>query len=216
MNTTITKNRIYIVLLMIVCLILLSQLFQKCQSEKVQLANVEALNSRTEVYKLKNGQLVTSVENLSYTNSQLKNSLLMKDKKVKELINKFSNVKSVTKYVTNTKFDTIKLVYKDSIPCNFEIIGSDLKEWYHIAYKSNQKGVEITELSIPDSVIVATGDKRKWFWGKRTSVTDITHANPFVETESVQHIEVINPTKWYDSTIFKLGVGFIGGILLLK
>ena len=140
----------------------------------------------------------------------------MKDKKVKELVNKFSNVKSVTKYVTNTKFDTIKLVYQDSIPCNFERVGSDLKEWYHIAYKSNQKGVEITELSIPDSVIVVTGEKRKWFWGKRTSVTDITHANPFVETESIQHIEIVKPTKWYDSTIFKISVGFIGGILLLK
>ena len=216
MNTTINKNRIYISVLLIVCLILLSQLFQKCQSEKVQLANIEALNSQTKVYKLKNGQLVTSVENLYYTNKQLKNSNLMKDKKVKELINKFSNVKSVTKYVTNTKFDTIKLVYNDSIPCNFERVGSDLKQWYHIAYKSNQKGVEITELSIPDSVIVATGDKRKWFWGKRTSVTDITHANPFVETESIQHIEVVQPSKWYDSTIFKIGVGFIGGILLLK
>jgi hypothetical protein len=216
MNTTINKNRIYITVLMIICLILLSQLFQKCESEKVQMANIEALNSQTKVYKLKNGQLVTSVENLHYTNSQLKNSLLMKDKKVKELVNKFSNVKSVTKYITNTKFDTIKLVYQDSVPCNFERIGSDLKEWYHIAYKSNQKGVEITELSIPDSVIVATGDKRKWFWGKRTSVTDITHANPFVETESIQHIEVVQPAKWYDSTIFKIGLGFIGGILLLK
>jgi hypothetical protein len=216
MNTTINKNRIYISVLLIVCLILLSQLFQKCESEKVQLANVEALNKEANVYKLKNGQLVTSVENLHYTNSQLKNSLLMKDKNVKELVNKFSNVKSVTKYVTNTKFDTIKLVYKDSIPCEFERIGSDLKEWYHIAYKSNQKGVEITELSIPDSVIVVTGEKRKWFWGKRTSVTDITHANPFVETESIQHIEVVKPTRWYDSTIFKLGVGFIGGIFLMK
>ena len=216
MNTTINKNRIYIAVLLVVCLILLSQLFQKCESEKVQLANIEALNSQTNVYKLKNGQLVTSVENLQYTNSQLKNSLLMKDKKVKELINKFSNVKSVTKYVTNTKFDTIKLVYQDSIPCNFERIGSDLKEWYHIAYKSNQKGVEITELSIPDSVIVVTGDKRKWFWGKRTSVTDITHANPFVETESIQHIEIVQPTRWYDSTIFKIGVGLIGGIFLMK
>jgi len=216
MNTTINKNRIYISVLLIVCLILLSQLFQKCQSEKVQLANVEALNSQTQVYKLKNGQLVISVENLRYTNSQLKSSLLMKDKIVKELINKFSNVKGVTKYVTNTKFDTIKLVYQDSVPCNFERIGSDLKEWYHIAYKSNQNGVEITELSIPDSVIVVTGDKRKWFWGKRTSVTDITHANPFVETESIQHIEVVQPVRWYDSTIFKIGVGFIGGILLLK
>jgi hypothetical protein len=202
--------------LLIVCLLLLSQLFQKCESEKLQLANVEALNKEAKVYKLKNGQLVTSVENLQYTNGQLKNSIIMKDKKVKELINKFSNVKSVTKYVTNTKFDTIKLVYQDSIPCNFERVGSDLKEWYHIAYKSNQIGVEITELSIPDSVIVVTGEKRKWFWGKRTSVTDITHANPFVETESIQHIEVVKPAKWYDSTIFKIGVGFIGGILLLK
>ena len=216
MNTTININRVYIMVLLIVCLFLLSQLFQKCESEKLQLSNVEALNKEAKVYKLKNGQLVTSVENLNYTNAQLKNSILMKDKKVKELVNKFSNVKSVTKYVTNTKFDTIKLVYNDSIPCEFERIGSDMKEWYHVAYKSNQKGVEIKELSIPDSVIVVTGEKRKWFWGKRTSVTDITHANPFVETESIQHIEVINPTKWYDSTIFKLGVGFIGGILLLK
>ena len=216
MNTTINKNRIYISVLLIVCLMLLSQLFQKCKSEEVQLANIEALNSQTKVYKLKNGQLVTSVENLQYTNSQLKNSLLMKDKKVKELTDKFSHIKSITKYVTNTKFDTIKLVYTDSIPCDFERVGSDLQQWYHIAYKSNQKGVEITELSIPDSVIVATGDKRKWFWGKRTSVTDITHANPFVETESIQHIEVVQPTKWYDSTVLKIAIGFIGGVFLLK
>ena len=216
MITSINKNRIYISVLLIVCLILVSQLFQKCESEKLQLANVEALNSQSKFYKLKNGQLVTSVESLSYTNSQLKNSIVMKDKKVKELTNKFSKVKSVTKYVTNTKFDTIKLTYKDSIPCNFEKVGSDFKEWYHIAYKTNQKGVEITELSIPDSIIIVTGDKRKWFWGKRTSTLDITHANPFVQTQSIQHIEVKEKNKWYNSTIFKIGVGFIGGGLLLK
>ena len=216
MISTINKNRIYIGLLMVLCLILISLLFKKCENENLQLANIKALNSETKVYKLKNGQLVTSVENLRYTNSQLKNSLLMKDKKVKELTSKFSQVKSITKYVTNTKFDTISLVYKDTVPCNFERIGSDFKEWYQLGYKSNQKGVVITDLFIPDSVIIATGDKRKWFWGKRTSVTDITHANPFVNTDDVQHIEVVNPTKWYDSTIFKVAVGFLGGILLSK
>lgn len=216
MITSINKNTIYISVLLIVCLILVSQLFQKCESEKLQLANVEALNSQSKFYKLKNGQLVTSVESLSYTNSQLKKSIVMQDKKVKEITNKFSKVKSVTKYVTNTKFDTIKLTYKDSIPCNFEKVGSDFKEWYHIAYKSNQKGVEITELSIPDSIIIVTGDKRKWFLGKRTSTLDITHANPFVQTQSIQHIEVKEKNKWYNSTIFKIGVGFIGGGLLLR
>lgn len=216
MDTTIDRKKIIIFALSVICLLLISQLFSKCESQKVQLANIDALNSEATTYRLKNGQLVTSVENLVYTKEQLKKSIIMKDKKVKELIDKFSNIKSVTKYVTNTKFDTIKLVYQDSVPCNFEKVGSDLKQWYHIAYKSNQKGVEITELSIPDSVIVATGEKRKWFWGKRTSVTDITHANPFVETESIQHIEVVQPSKWYDSTIFKISIGVIGGIFLMK
>lgn len=216
MNTTINKNRIYTAVLLIVCLILLSQLFQKCENENIQLANIKALNSNVKVYKLKNGQLVTSVENLSYTNSQLKNSILMKDEKLKELTNKFSKVKAVTKYITNTKFDTIKLTYKDSIPCNFEVADSILKKWYHIAYKSNQKGIEITKLNIPDSVLVVSGDKRKWFWGKRTSVTDITHSNPFIKTESIQHVMIKEKIKWYDSTLLKIGIGFIGGTLIVK
>jgi competence protein ComGC len=216
MKKTFDKKRIYIVLLIIVCLILFSQLFAKCENEKTQLANIEALNKEAEVYKLENGQLVTSVENLNYTNRQLKNSNVMKDKKVKELVDKFSKVKSVTKYVTNIRFDTIKLVYRDSIPCIFKKDGSDLKEWYHIAYISTQKGVEITELSIPDSVIVVTGEKRKWFWGKRTFTTDITHANPYVEPEAIQHIEIVQPKKWYDSTLFKIGLGFFTGAFLIK
>lgn len=216
MNTIFNKNRIIFLILSAFCLFLLLLLFQKCESEKLQLANIESLNSQTKVYKLKNGELVTSVENLHYTNSQLKKSILMKDKKVKELTSKFSQVKSITKYVTNTEFDTINLVYKDTVPCNFERIGSDFKQWYQLGYKSNQKGIVITDLFIPDSVILASGDKRKWFWGKRTSVTDVTHANPFINTENIQRIEVVNPTKWYDSTIFKLGVGFIGGALLVK
>jgi hypothetical protein len=216
MDTSIDRKRIIIMVLLITCLLLVSQLFSKCESQKVQLANIDALNTELTKYELKNGQLVTSVENLVYTKEQLKKSLIMKDKKVKELADKFSNIKSITKIVTNTKFDTIKLVYQDSVPCNFERIDSVLQEWYHIAYKSNQKGVTFTELSIPDSIIVASGEKRKWFWGKRTSVTDITHSNPFVETEQIQHVEVQEIAKWYDSTIFKIGLGFIGGLFLIK
>jgi hypothetical protein len=196
--------------------VLVSQLFQKCESEKLQLANVKALNSQSKVYKLKNGQLVTSVEVLSYDNAQLKNSILLKDKKIKELVDKFNKVKSITRYITVTKFDTIELRYKDTVPCVFERKDSVLKEWYHIAYKSNQKGIEITELSIPDSVMVVTGFKRKWFLGKQTQTADISHANPFVETNQIQHIEVITPKKWYDTNLFKIGIGFIGGVLITR
>lgn len=216
MIPSINKNRVVNLMLMALCVFLFFQLFQKCESENIQLANIEALNSQAKVYKLKNGQLVTSVENLKYTKDQLENSNLMKDKKIKELTDKFSNIRTVTRYVTNTKFDTISLVYKDTVPCNFERIGSDFKEWYQLGYKSNQKGVVITDLFIPDSVVIVSGDKRKWFWGKRTSTMDITHANPFIETELVQSIEVVQPNKWYDSTIFKIAIGFIGGVLIFQ
>lgn len=216
MNTTIDKNRIYITVLLCLCLFLVSQLFQKCKNENLQLANVDALNSQLTTYKLENGQLVTSAKTLSYTNAQLKNSLLGKDKKLKEVMDKFSKVKSVTKYVTTTKIDTIAITYKDSIPCVFEINDAIFHQWYSLGYNSNQKGITITELSIPDSVAIVTGTKRKWFLGKQTQTIDITHTNPFVETEAVQHIEVVAKPKWYETTIFKVGLGFLGGFLLAK
>lgn len=214
--TIVNKQRILILLLALLCLVAVSSLFTKCENEKVQLANVSALNKENTFYKLKNGQLVTSTEVLSYDKAQLKNSLLLKDKKIKELVDKFHNLKGVINYITITKFDTIEIPYKDTIPCIFNKKDSVLKKWYHIAYESNQKGIKITELSIPDSVIVATGLKRKWFLGKQTQTTDITHANPFVQTQQVQHIEVVIPKKWYDTNLFKIGIGFIGGVLITR
>jgi hypothetical protein len=213
---TFNKQRFLIVLLGLLCLIITSSLFSKCENEKIQLANVNALNKENTFYKLKNGQLVTSVEVLSYDKAQLKNSILLKDKRIKELVDKFNKINNVTKYVTLTKLDTITLMYKDSIPCVFNKQDNIVKQWYNISYKSNQKGIEITELSIPDSVIVVTGLKRKWFLGKQTQTTDITHANPFVQTKHIQHVEVIVPKKWYDTNLFKIGIGFIGGILIMK
>ena len=209
-------KKIWLFILTIICLILFSALFSKCENEKVQNSNIKALNSEITTYKLKNGQLVLSTETLQYTNQQLKENILSKDSKVKELANKFSNVNSVSKYVTNTKIDTITIRYKDTIPCVFEKIGNIEEKEYSLEYKSTQKGVKIMELDIPDSVIVVTGQKRKWFFGNPTLTMDVTHSNKFVNTEYTQHIEVVVPKKWYETTLFKFGIGFILGKVILK
>lgn len=216
MMPTISTSKLANLILCVVCLVLFAMLFNKCENDDLQLANVDALNSQLTSYKLKNGQLVTSAKTLSYTNAQLKNSLLGKDKTLKEVMAKFAKVQSVTKYVTTTKIDTIAITYTDSIPCIFNKDGAIFHDWYSLGYKSNQKGITITELYIPDSVAIVTGTKRKWFLGKQTQTIDITHTNPFVETEAVQHIEVVAKPKWYETTIFKVGLGFLGGFLLAK
>ena len=69
---------------------------------------------------------------------------------------------------------------------------------------------------IPDSVTIVTGYKRKWFLGSKTLVVDIKHDNPFVNPEYIQQIEVKEKKKWYQTDLFKVGIGLIGGIIITR
>jgi len=192
-------------------LFLISQLYTKCDNEKVYVSTIKALQSENTNYKLKNGQLVTSAKVAVLTEKELKESL---NKTEKELLNKFSNPKTFTKIVTNTKIDTITITYKDSVECNFERDGAIFTKEYNLAYKSNQKGILITEMAIPDSVLIATGYKRKWFLGKKTLTFDITHSNKFVQSEQIQTFEIKDKKKFYETTIFKIGIGILAGVMI--
>lgn len=190
--------------------------YVQCENNKTALATIEAQNSEISTYKLTNGQLVTSQKVATMTEKQLKEQVASKDKELKEIIKKFSDVKYVTKYVTKTKFDTFTLAYTDSIPCNFQKTDAIFTDWYSLAYKSNQHGVEVYDMVIPDSVTIVTGYKRKWFLGSKTLVVDIKHDNPFVNPEYIQQIEVKEKKKWYQTDLFKVGIGFIGGIIITR
>lgn len=202
--------------LVVLVLFLTSTLATKCENEKTQLTNVNRLNSEAKIYKLKNGQLVLSQEALQYSNKQLKELVISKDATLKEIAKKFTNVKAVTKVITETKLDTIRLTYKDSVPCRFERIGELITKDYHIDYKSTQKGIVISYLSIPDSVTIVTGIKRNWLFGKTTSTIDISHSNKFVNNGKVDYYEVKQNKKFYQTTLFKFGIGVLVGNLILK
>jgi hypothetical protein len=197
-------------------IMLLSTTFTKCENEKKQKNNIESLNSELQSYKLKNGKLAWSNETLNYTNSQLKEFVIAKDKKLQELTKKFSKVKSVTKEITTTKIDSIIIRYKDTIPCIFTKSGSIDEKWYQLKYNINQKELSINDIMIPDSVIVVTGEKRKWLFGKTTNTIDVSHSNPYMKVEGIKHIEVVEDKKWHETTLFKFGLGFIFGAILIK
>ena len=202
--------KLTIVALLLLCL---SLFFSKCNNDRRNSAAISALQSQNTTYKLKNGQLVTSQKVAILTQSELKEQL-KKNKTELELAKKFVQIKTFTKYLTNTKIDSIKIVYKDSIPCNFERIGDVFTDEYNLQYKSTQKGISITEMAIPDSVLIATGYKRNWLFGKKTLTMDITHRNKFVMSEQVQHFEVKEKKKFWQTDVFKIGIGLAGGFLL--
>jgi len=202
--------------LYIMILVLVSMLFAKCKNENLQLATIKALKTENASYKLKNGQLVTSAKTLIATNEKQAIELIGNTETIKQLTDEFSKVKSITKYVEKVKIDTVQIVYKDSVPCEFEKFGSIANEDYSLNYKSNQKGIDITDLTIDNDVTIVTGIKRKWFLGKETLTIDVTNSNKLIQNSELQHVEIQQNKPFYDTTLFKVGVGFLAGTLLTR
>lgn len=203
--------------LYVVILVLASMLFSKCKNENSHLATIEALKSKNNSYQLKNGQLVTSTKTLITTNEKQAIEIIGKTETIKELTEKFTKVKSITKFIEKVKIDTVQIVYKDSVPCQFEKAGSIATEDYSLNYKSNQKGVDISDLALEnDTVTIVTGVKRKWFWGKETITTDVTNSNKLIITSELQHVEIQPNKPFYDTTLFKIGIGILTGALIVR
>lgn len=190
--------------IVIVILFLLTFSLQKCQQYNTAVANINALKSEISTYKLKNGQLVASKQSLELTKLQLEDLVISKDAELQDMANNFSKVKTVTKYVTVLKLDTIKVPFDVEIPCEFERYDLIDTKHYSFDYKFTNKGFSIKNLSIPDSISIVTGTKRKWFLGKETHTIDITHSNPNIQTTGLDHYEITNQKKWYQKDAVKM------------
>ncbi len=213
MKNFLTKTKNFIArnwAMLLITLGAISYSFSSYVNEQKYKENIKALNSQVITYKLKNGQLVSSAQSLKLDKDELNLMLTQKDK---ELASKFSKVKTVTKIEEKIKFDTIKIVYKDTIPCNFKKTGAIVKKDYSLNYISTQKGVKIANISMTDSITIVTGTKRNWWLGKETNTIDVSHTNELVKVNEIKHIDTQPKKKWYDTDVFKFSLGVILGAM---
>jgi len=183
------KNIVWITII----LVLLSFLAKSCHNENI----------------IKNDSVVYKTVN---TKKEAVDEMQVPDTVVKT----FTKIKTITKFVEKIKVDTIKITYKDTIESYFEINGGiDTKE-YSFDYKSTEKGLKLYNVNFNDSITLITGTKRKWFLGKQTNTIDIIHSNKYVNSGEVKHIEVQPKKKFYETTLFKIAVGFGAGVIIAK
>lgn len=128
----------------------------------------------------------------------------------------FTKIKTITKYVEKVKVDTIEIVYRDTVEVEFERIGSVNTKEYSFDYKSNNKGLKVSNFTLEDSVTVITGQKRKWFLGKAENTIDVYHSNKYISSENIKHVDVTPKKRFYETTLFKFAVGFGTGVLIAK
>ena len=176
-----------------IIIVLVSALFSRCQKDGI-----------------------TKHDTPEYKTVTTKKEALQELKAPDTIVKKFTEIKTVTRYVDRIKIDTITIRYKDTIPCVFERSGAINEKEYSLTYQSNQNGLQLRNMRIEDSLLIVTGTKRKWFLGRETNTIDISHTNKYISSDQIQHIEVVQKKPFYDSTLFKFGVGFILGVAVTK
>lgn len=191
--------------------------YSACNSIKtgrIKEANAKALGDSVSYFKNRIGTQTATINLLRLDNEQLQDFILDKDAELATLTKGFSKVNSILKSKSVTTIPFIAVPYKDSVPCVFDRSGSFKEDWYSFMYKSNQKGIQIDSLTIPNTSTTITGFKRKWFLGQQTAVTDITNSNPFIKVTEIKSIEVTVPEPWYKKWYVWLVTGIVGGFLI--
>jgi len=175
-----------------------------------------ALVDKTKHFESEIGTITASKKVLQLEKKNLKELVYSKDDTLNTLRKEFSKVKSIIQTRTITKIDTVSIPFEVHVPCEFERKGKHKEAWFEFDYNVNQNGLNFSDFNMPNEQTSITGFKRSWFWGKQTYTTDITNTNPHIKTIEVQTIEVIVPKRFYDTRLFNIGLGVIGGFLLAK
>ena len=143
--------------LIAICVILAGWLISKIENEKVLSGKLDTFNVQLESYKLKDGKIVNTAKTVTYEKVPEKT----------ELTKKFSEVKTIIKIQERLRVDTIRVVYRDSIPCDFDIKGNIVDKDYSVDYSSSNKGLSLYNLKVVDTIEIVTGVKKNGFLVKK-------------------------------------------------
>ena len=198
---------------LLIAVILAIFLFKSCENNKRLENNYKAANSKMISYESALGTQTAVQKVQELTINELRQTM---SDTVAKLTKKFSKINSITEVKTITKIDTVKVSFKEPVPCAFVREGSEAQRWYSFKYKVTDKGFEIDSLKIPNQLIVATGLQRKWFLGKTTLTTEVTNTNQNIKTTDLKTFQTTVSKKWYENVFIWLGAGAIGGYLIAK
>lgn len=178
--------------------------------------NLSALTDTVAHFTNALGTQTAAIKTLQLDKSLLNDIVLKKDRQLAALTKSFAKVHDVIQYRTVIQYDTLNMVYHDSVPCIFRREGLIEKPWYRFHYSANQKGIILDSLLFTNATSIITGTKRKWFLGKETLFTEVTNTNPHIKVTDLKAIEVSLPVPLYKKWYVWLGMGLAGGFLLSR
>ena len=201
-----------------------------CQSRN-ELSDFE---SQMAQYNVKEQGFITTIDRQGKKITRQNQIILTKTQAVQQGLienTRLKKIKSQVKIITRIKIEKEFIPFNDydlfddtwdeekliSVPKPFKMTN----EWYWIGGKIVKKGIEIDSMQFFNRMTVTIGDEKlkgfKNIFKRRIPTVEIVNESPYVSVEGLQNVVIKKkPKKWYQTTGFKVLVGFGLGIYTTK
>ena len=149
--------------------------------------NIAALTDSVTHYRNKQGLWVAEKKLFLGTEKDLKHIIKSKDKAFQKIIKSFKKPVAATIIKTEVHIDTVFIPYENpskfKMPV-FELDFSSETKHYTIHGTSTEKGVNILDITIPNTQSIVIGKKKIGFF-KYEHRIEVINSNPLIKTEDV-------------------------------
>tara|TARA_B100001179_G_C18544250_1_gene383052 strand:- start:242 stop:922 length:681 start_codon:yes stop_codon:yes gene_type:complete len=191
------KNTIYIGVIVVLFFVIFRQCDSKIQSDNSTESVQEYLNDTIAYYQNEIGQQVAEKKAIQGNKDALE-ILLSKQidstGQLKKLVSKYKNIAAAGNITQETKIDTVEIPYEVAVPYDFARDFTKSNEHYSITGTSNQNGVTLTDIQIPNTLSFAIGKKRTGFFKSEYRIEAI-NSNPYVKTTGLDSYTLEVPNK---------------------
>ena len=202
------KNLIYISIIAI--LILFGVVREGCNSSKTDklLDSVQNYSDSAQFYKTENGTQVAYNQSLLLENKEQLQSLFAKNDTMRELLDKYKNIKNVT-IIKETIVIRDSIPYGIDIPCDFNpfTVKRDSIH-YNFTGTIGKSFFRIDSLTIPNEQSIIVGQRKLGFLKGKERRVEIVNSNPLIITSNIGSYVVEEKKKWYETRAFSFLIGF--------
>lgn len=120
---------------------------------------------------------------------------------LKRLVKNYRKVIAAGNITQETRIDTVAITYRDTIPFVFDRDWSKIDNYYTISGSSSQRGITIDQLTIPNTLSFAIGNKKTGLFKSEYRI-EVVNSNPYVKTTGLDSYTLEVPSKNFGIGIF--------------
>lgn len=122
---------------------------------------------------------------------------------LKELVKKYKRIAAAANVGQEIRIDTVEIGYEVPVPCDFFRNWEKKSKWYSLTGTSDQNGITIDNITIPNQMSIAIGSVRK-SWANTEYLISAVNSNPNIKTTQLDGYAIEVPKK-------RLGLSLVAG-----